>query len=601
MDNCLIHLAQNVLVDIQNRCCISTTLDFKTVQRRVEAEGESFLTITLAGFGKDFERSLDQGYVDRHAFAGFQRKLALPRFCEGLLGLIFDRANGVLLDCPDKEAIRCLRQFTLMWAKIKSPCTPARDKAALEDYIQCERELAAQGDFPLGDLQSFQRIFGLLYSSALQKVEEDVAYGRLVPKHGPGKTAERVLGNQKFSSLNWTTRLDRVFPSSDYLLPNHRHLDRLDSVQLTEPWNELPVRVVTVPKTLSKPRIIAIEPVCMQYTQQAVLESLVTELERKTNLCSQFIGFTHQEPNQVLAREGSINGHLATIDLSEASDRVDNRLVVAMLDRYSHLNDAVQASRSTKAEVRGKGIYSLTKFASMGSALCFPIEAMVFSTLVFLGIERERRTLLTRRDIKSLSGQVRVYGDDIVVPVEYVRSVISTLEDFRFRVNKSKSFWTGKFRESCGKDYYDGFDVSIVKVRQHIPTSQRDVEELISTVATRNLLYLGGYWTAAKFLDDILSKILRHFPVVLETSALLGRVSVCFEPEAQGISKDLQVPLVKGWKVQVKLPPNKIDGVDALQKFFLKRGIEPFADTKHLERSGRPETVNIKLGMAQPY
>jgi hypothetical protein len=34
------------------RCCTSATLDIKTVERRTEHEGLSFLAITLADFGK---------------------------------------------------------------------------------------------------------------------------------------------------------------------------------------------------------------------------------------------------------------------------------------------------------------------------------------------------------------------------------------------------------------------------------------------------------------------------------------------------------------------------------------------------------------------
>jgi hypothetical protein len=33
-----------------------------------------------------------------------------------------------------------------------------------------------------------------------------------------------------------------------------------------------------------------------------------------------------------------------------------------------------------------------------------------------------------------------------------------------------------------------------------------------------------------------------------------------------------------------------------LLKFFLKRGVEPSFDEKHLKRAGRPPVVYIKLG-----
>nr|QDH89759.1 MAG: RNA-dependent RNA polymerase [Leviviridae sp.] len=102
----------------------------------------------------------------------------------------------------------------------------------------------------------------------------------------------------------------------------------------------------------------------------------------------------------------------------------------------------------------------------MGSALCFPMEAMVFTTLIFLGIQRSLNKPLYPRDLKRYVGSVRVYGDDLIVPVDQVPSVVRTLEHFGARVGSDKSFWTGKFRESCGREYFNGHDVSITRVRQ---------------------------------------------------------------------------------------------------------------------------------------
>jgi len=126
-----------------------------------------------------------------------------------------------------------------------------------------------------------------------------------------------------------------------------------------------------------------------------------------------------------------MNGNLATLDLSEASDRVSNQHVRLLVKNHRALREAVDATRSRKADVLGKTI-RLAKFASMGSALCFPFEALVFATIVFVGIERELNRQLTQKDIESFYGRVRVYGDDIIVPVEYVESVVRELEALGF-------------------------------------------------------------------------------------------------------------------------------------------------------------------------
>jgi len=234
----------------------------------------------------------------------------------------------------------------------------------------------------------------------------------------------------------------------------------------------------------------------------------------------------------------------------------------------------------------------------MGSALCFPIEAMVFTTVIFLGIQNALRRPLTKKDIKSFKGQVRVYGDDIIVPVVYVADVVRALESFGFRVNTSKSFWTGKFRESCGKEYYDGEDVSIVRVRSLLPTSRRDVGAVVSTVSLRNQLYKAGSWATVRWLDRWIERVI-PFPTVEPTSPVLGKHSFLgYQAERVETGSNMQRPLVRGAVLKSTLPVNKVDEEFALLKYFLKRGDLPIADREHLTRSGRPDSIDIKIRWA---
>jgi len=591
----LMLLWRDVAQDLGDRCSASTTRDIDTVSRRFEHEGISFLTITLPDFGKDFDEALAEGKVDHAHFAGFRRKGGLPRFLGGFLDLVFERLSGVLLAKPSMAAIQAIRQLTRLYSKVSLKCTSSRERAAYDDYVRTDAELEeAEKAWSETSISDFKRLSRLLFGRTLSGMDNLHATGGLVPKHGPGSTAERLYGNAKFSLSEWTWRLESGgFHSVDYLLPNQKYWQGLKRVRFAEPGDERPSRVVGVPKTLKTPRIIAIEPTCMQYTQQAVAEPLVQLLESDP-LSGKFVGFTQQEPNQKMARRGSIDGSLATLDLSEASDRVSNQLVKHLTHGYTHLHDAIQACRSWRADVPGHGYIPLTKFASMGSALCFPIEAMVFTTVVFVGIEKARERQLTRNDLKSFSGQVRIYGDDIIVPVEYADSVSSALSLYGFKVNLHKSFWTGKFRDSCGKEYFDGHDVSIVKVRQKLPKSRRNVVELISTVSLRNQLYWSGFDRAVRTLDKRLDGILKSFPYVSPDSPLLGRETAEHSFTVQGWNPRYQLPTVKGWKVEAKLPLSEISEEFALLKYFLKRSVEPYAK-KHLERSGRPRAVSIKL------
>ncbi len=593
----LMLLWQLVLEESGTVCGTSTTLDLKTAQSRFEHEGLSFFTITLPGFCSDLQKGLDRGFVAHDLFAGFRFTGGFPSFLRGFLESVFDQSSGVLLDNPSIDSIQAMRQVCLLFSKIALPCSDARVTKAIEGYVKCEQELKeAEYEWSPVDYADFSRIGRLLFAELFTQMDRDVYEGNVTPKFGPGATAERVSNNARFKLPVWTERLEDVFPALEFCKPNARYWQSLSGVQFLEPGAELPVRVITVPKTLKAPRIIAIEPSYMMYVQQAILQCFMEHWGRD-NLLSQFLGFDDQVPNQHMARLGSLNGSLATLDLSEASDRVSNQLVRSLLANHPNLLRGVDACRSRRADVPGHGVIRLSKFASMGSALCFPMEACVFLTCIFVGIEKELNTRLTRRLLKQFVGSVRVFGDDIIVPKEYVSSVIGSLEHFGAKVNRDKSFWNGKFRESCGKEYFDGNDVSIVKVRQMLPTSWQHAEGVLATSSTRNQFYQLGLWRTCAWLDEYLLRILRgRYPVVLPTSPVIGRHSY-LGYTTERMCDLLHRPLVKGYVVGARSPIDKLDGEAALLKFFLKRGFKPFEEG-HLERAGRPEAVNIKLRWA---
>jgi hypothetical protein len=596
----LMHLWKEVAQDLGDLCHVSTKLDFKTVESRSEFEGLSFLTITLPRFGKDFERSLSQERVDHDAFAGFRRRAGLPLFLGGFLDQIFDRKTGVVLDTPSVEAVLAVRQLTRLFSKVELDCTEERKARAFQLYVECEQELeASQHEWTPAGMLAFSRVARLLFAGTFTLVDHAVAHFELVPKHGPGATADRLSGNAKYDLKEWTERLESVFPSSDYLIPNHRYYANLSRVEFLEPGTERPVKVIDVPKTLETPRIIAIEPTCMQFAQQAVSRQL-TELLQRDSVAKRFLGFRDNKPNQGLARIGSVDGSLATLDLSEASDRVSNKLVELLFASHGHLREAVAACRSLRADVPGHGVIPLTKFASMGSALTFPVESMVFLTLVFMGIERAHGIQLSRRSIKDYIGKVRVYGDDIVCPADTALDVIETLESFGFKVNRNKSFWSGNFRESCGKDYFKGYDVSVVKARRVFPSSRLQTAEVISMVKMRNhFAERLVYPRTVEFLDLLAGEVLDLYPRVGPDSPIIGRV----DPDGfdvERICPRLHEPQVRGYVARPTPRPSNLDGVGALMKYFLNtnEGL-PVLDKEHLQFAGRPLSVGMKRAWAR--
>ncbi len=667
-----LELWSHLLDELGERCSVSTARDLETVTRRYTHEGDKFFTVTLPAFGKDFERSLSVGYIPADAFQGWKsrnRRSAyqkyvtseetqdllthvngvgeVPVFLGEFLDRVFDPSNGALYDgypglyepgCID--SIHAVRQLTLAFGKLKVLPDQEQVDEAFRGYVELESQIIqhAQHLTDTGEIlqlgEELKSVVNHVFGDVLRVMDRKVYEGELVPKHGPGATAERKLGNQKYYQRYWTERMEPLFPFVDWAVPSFRYASRVvPRVKWLSLEDEIPSRVIAVPKTARSPRIIAAEPVALQYMQQAIASTLVRELERKwnpeegrPNLSYFFTGFSDQRPNQAMAQIGSEDGSLATLDLSEASDRVPNWLVELVFEDYPWFSEAVQVTRSRRADVPGYGVLDLAKFASMGSALTFPIEAMIFVAASLLGIAKAEGAQFSYRFFFGLRDQVRVYGDDIVVPTVNADSVVESLEAFGFKVNKDKSFWTGMFRESCGKEYYRGEDVSIVKFRQELPTQRalrrsgnglksRSVatddadwtKKIQSAVSTRNLFYEHGLWKVAACLDEVLEALLEGwYPFVAETSPVLGRHSFTYAYDTHGTTRDTQSPFVKGLVPYSVLPVNPVDDWAALMKVLLSANIHMSdeirqVDDDHLKRSGRPQVAGIKLAKAQPF
>lgn len=498
----LLTLHTIALENLGQHCSIDIARDIENVSKRCEDEGESYLTITLPLLAKALERGLESGqWPAQDVKPLWLHVRGLPAFMRGFLSRVFDERSGALLATPDVECIWAVRQFCYLTHKIERACSPARERAAFDQFVATDNSLLGlPGRLDPGKLETFRKVSRRLFGRIFQECDRKIAAWELVPKHGPGAVAERASQEERRSYSFWHERLEDVFPYWRYTANSVFQ----SSDQIVTMSDEQPVRVVSVPKTQSTPRIIAIEPSVMQYAQQGLKRELYELIGRGP--LSGVLGFQDQERNRVLAKQASIRGHLGTLDLSEASDRVHWFLVHEMMRDFPHLWDFVHASRSHRADVPFHGVIPLQKFASMGSALTFPIEAMVFTILSVCGLEQAEAR---RFQVRELPGLVSVYGDDIIVPVHAIDHVIDWLEHFGAKVNQRKSFWNGKFRESCGAEYYDGTDVSVVRFRAELPSSRDDATEIASLVDFRNRAYQAGLWNLVTAVDEELEFFIR--------------------------------------------------------------------------------------------
>jgi len=223
--------------------------------------------------------------------------------------------------------------------------------------------------------------------------------------------------------------------------------------------------IITVPKSYKTDRTIAKEPCMNVYIQKGIGTVIRRRLKRVG------VDLNDQSRNQQAALLGSLTGSLATVDLSMASDTVSFELVSFLLP-----NDwwwALEQARSPVGTLASGEVIRYQKFSSMGNGYTFELES-----LFFWAIAQE----VCCRDSNEKDDRILVYGDDIVVPTENCQSLLWRLYQAGFKPNPDKTFYSGPYRESCGKHYYLGKEITPFYVR-------KPVEKLSRLFLVHNNLY----------------------------------------------------------------------------------------------------------------
>lgn len=273
------------------------------------------------------------------------------------------------------------------------------------------------------------------------------------PSHGPGAVAElkrTATPLEKYQYLG-------TDPLIKYVFSKFAGVDVVSYYAYPEKSWERMSKLVFVPKSMKTRRAISKEPATLMFLQQGI-KNVLAEYIRSHDDLSNHIDFEHQEKNARLAIRSSATHEFATIDLSSASDMVTTTLVKAVF-RGTPLYPFLVALRSQTVELPSGKVLRTEKYAPMGSALCFPIETLIFSCAVEYAVRRARRTHLGSFPVW------RVYGDDIIVDTRLFEDVILVLEGLGFIINHSKSFSScARFRESCGGEGYDGVEVTPLRI-----------------------------------------------------------------------------------------------------------------------------------------
>lgn len=401
------------------------------------------------------------------------------------------------------EILKFLLGF-LGFSKKAGYVDPELDSIAFRKWYQVEEVLrTATSPSWIGNLK---KVVAFIF--------EGWTFDGFLPRHGPGAVAESGVRGYGSKNLAFERHplLDRLY-GAESGLSGSPYPDHIREKSLERRMSKL----MFVPKDYKSTRSICMEPVALQWSQQGI--RLQYERHFAKSVLRRHVSLSDQEENQRWSCFGSLTTEVDTIDLASASDRVRWDLVKEIFPAgvLKHL----YASRSNEV-LCSPGISLLvSKFAPMGSALCFPVQCTIFSAVCLYigicqrnGLDWRQPGVLNGIDFQTAYDQTflyrkrysrsnrhkfhpfQVYGDDIIVDNAMVSNVVSALEDLSFEVNHRKSFMgRTPVRESCGEFHFAGRDITPVRWKLDPPEANGSLrlDDIASLISLANQAYDSGY------------------------------------------------------------------------------------------------------------
>lgn len=328
-------------------------------------------------------------------------------------------------------------------------------KVAMETFDECERKCEETNtrllNGHLGLTPGLANVFHVARGKIRDVLGRVPDLQQLDFRFGPGASLscrkETSVYNKMSSPLTMTYQMRSLFQSFSGEFPHWivpgQSIDLVHGSELT-----------FVPKSAKTDRPICIEPLLNGLCQKGIGTYL------KKRLAFRGVNLLDQGVNQRLAAN-ALKLNLATVDLSSASDLISFGLVFQLLPiEWVELLDSVRSHRYFS----GGAWREFHKFSSMGNAFTFELETLIFWSICHgvcehLGIRLEQNVNFS------------VYGDDIILPSEAMSLLTEALTEAGFLINSEKSFWgEHPFRESCGKDFYLGCDITPFKIKSQIRT-----------------------------------------------------------------------------------------------------------------------------------
>jgi hypothetical protein len=626
----------SILADVQYAypsMSLELSKDSSRLNRLVSERGLPFLMVDLPQLGKHLDRCVSEGQYKVTGLPGSRRvsrTVVIPKLFRGLYLLIFHK-NGRLKEHIDEQAYSLLRQLLYGAKKARYQCSQDATEREVAEFIETDGQLPHPSPWwdsdTVGEDSSTTEFKGFAldpwYSSKTTETSSttgsnpacvdqtlltvlDTVVGivstTLGPyrfdewrfKHGPGAVSDLPSGANRYRFSNWSKRLESEFPVADCAFHNFNSwaagTPRLAEMTAEEPMSKL----IAVPKTLKKPRLIASEPSDHMWCQQNVKHFMYARVQQ--TWIGSFIRFQDQTLNQTLCLRGSLDGSLVTVDLSAASDRVSCNCVGNTFRQNRSLLHALRSSRTRRVQLslwNRELCMPLRKYSTMGNATTFPVESLIFLSIAIASalVAEDPHLRVTLPRIKSLIGRVSVFGDDIIAPKESVVYLLRLLEVLDFKVNYSKSYLTGRFRESCGVDAYAGVQITPAYWQGPVEETPKSVA---SALEVSNNFYKKFLVKTSEHIRSTIPAKFSNWPVTSMDSGIFGlrsfvspRVPLDYKSRWNA---DLQRTEFLALSLSSKQEKTPIEDETALLQFFTE---QPEPSTKW--RSGVAERPVLKI------
>lgn len=292
-------------------------------------------------------------------------------------------------------------------------------------------------------------------------------------------------------------------------------------------------RATTVDKTVEKRRMICIEPTANMFLQQGLMLYLY-DLLASIGLDVELLPDLHK----VKAKLASMTLNNATIDWSSASDCVSIELLRWLIPPDWFW--ALDVLRCPVTSVNGVAV-ELNMFATMGNATTFPMETLVFWTYAIAVIQTENEKTNSLIPNTKWFKQASVFGDDCIVPTSCALKYMGVMQEVGFIVNKEKSFYgSERFRESCGGDYLQGYDVRPFCLKAPPSTSKSNLEPWLYTIMNALIPRYISYFGGLTYLYD--KALFRLFEKLVRQHELEVKLVPSYFPDDAGLkmSHDIQ-------------------------------------------------------------